>query len=80
MSNSPGRDFLHALAEYMHHEREESLSREQYRLLSELQDALDQVDWYAVEFALHAIATGQDLYSNYPRNDVLTKYTPHSKN
>lgn len=80
MSEGPGTAFLHALAEFMHHERNQPLSREQYQLLSELQTALDNVDWYAVQFALNAIASGQDLYSNYPGNDILHKYTPHSKN
>lgn len=58
------------------HAHVQELPREQYTALVM---AMSKVDWHAMNFAQNALDSGEDLYSCYPNNDVLVKYTPPSR-
>jgi hypothetical protein len=45
----------------------------------DLIQAMRNIDWNALDFALNATKNGEDLWSCHPGHDVLTKYTPRGR-
>lgn len=71
----PGRILLHAISEYIKSTDEAANSSSQvFNKRFELLQAMRGIDWTAIGWTLVSLQQGQELYSCYPGNDVLTKY------
>jgi hypothetical protein len=78
-THSAGRSFLLALSNYMDfHQITNRDASSVSNAFTELQNVLKLVDWDAVDFAVQALESGQELFSCFPGNDVLTKYKPNT--
>lgn len=75
-SQGKARYLLVALAEYLSANLPQDLAEPAYLVRrNAVTDALNQIDWNAVEFTLDALAQGQIVFSGHRNQDVVTRYT-----
>lgn len=72
-----GKQLLMALYAYLNYQHVKDRDGVNCRAAyQDLQETMSKIDWNALDFALNALAQGQDLFSCFSTNDVLTRYTP----